>query len=180
MPPTPRNRGFRGDPGADKPPFEELYRDFVNRIYAYVRAQVGSQADAEDVTSQVFIKAWEAYPRFQPQGATPASWLFRIARNAAVDHLRSANRKERLARAIAHQPEELEDPALLATERLQQRELMALVERLPERQREAISLRHSGLSFLEVGAILGSSEDAAKMLYHRALHALRAAAEGVQ
>ena len=43
----------------------------------------------------------------------------------------------------------------------------------PERQREAISLRHSGLSFDEVGGLLGCSEDAAKMLYHRALKALR-------
>ena len=160
----------------EKPPFEELYRDFVNRIYAYVRTQVGSQADAEDVTSHVFIKAWEAYPRYEPQGATPASWLFRIARNAALDHLRSGNRKERLARAVAHEPTEIEDPAFVATERLQHRELMVFVEALPERQREAISLRHSGLSFQEVGALLGSSEDAAKMLYHRALRALRAAA----
>jgi RNA polymerase sigma-70 factor (ECF subfamily) len=163
-----------------KPPFEELYRDFVSRIYAYVRAQVGSPADAEDVTSQVFIKAWEAYPRFEPQGLTPAAWLFRIARNAAVDHLRSANRKERLARAVAHQPAELEDPAAVAGERIQHRELMLLVERLPERQREAISLRHSGLSFQEVGALLGSSEAAAKMLYHRALRVLRAAAEAAE
>jgi RNA polymerase sigma-70 factor (ECF subfamily) len=160
----------------DKPPFEELYRDFLNRIYAYVRAQVGSQADAEDVTSQVFIKAWEAYPRYQQQGATPASWLFRIARNAALDHLRSAGRKERLARAVAHEPAALEDPAEMAAERIQHRALLALVERLPERQREAVSLRHSGLSFAEVGAILGSSEDAAKMLYHRALRVLREAA----
>ena len=64
----------------------------------------------------------------------------------------------------------------MATERIQYQELLVLVERLPERQREAISLRHSGLSFQEVGALLGSSEDAAKMLYHRALRALRAAA----
>lgn len=163
----------------EKPPFEELYRDFVNRIYAYVRTQVGSQADAEDVTSHVFIKAWEAYPRYEPQGATPASWLFRIARNAALDHLRSGNRKERLARAVAHEPAEVEDPSLMATERIQYQELLVLLERLPERQREAISLRHSGLSFQEVGALLGSSEDAAKMLYHRALRALRAAAAEV-
>jgi RNA polymerase sigma-70 factor (ECF subfamily) len=170
---------FAGTPGGGKPPFEELYRDFVNRIYAYVRTQVGSQADAEDVTSHVFIKAWEAYPRYEPQGATPASWLFRIARNAALDHLRSSNRKQRLARAVAHEPTELEDPALMATERLQHQELLILVEQLPERQREAISLRHSGLSFQEVGAILGSSEDAAKMLYHRAVRALRDAASKV-
>ena len=159
-----------------KPPFDDVYRDFLGRIYAYVRAQVGSQADAEDVTSMVFIKAWEAYPRYEPQGATPASWLFRIARNAALDHLRSAARKERLARAVANEPEALDDPAQMAAERIQQQALLRLVERLPERQREAVSLRHSGLSFAEVGAILGSTEDAAKMLYHRALRVLREAA----
>jgi RNA polymerase sigma-70 factor (ECF subfamily) len=63
---------------------------------------------------------------------------------------------------------------LLAEERLKYRELMAAVVRLPERQREVIGLRHSGLSFLEVGELMGCSEDAAKMLYHRALRALRA------
>ena len=46
--------------------------------------------------------------------------------------------------------------------------------RLPERHREVIGLRHSGLTFLEVGGLMGCSEDAAKMLYHRALRALRA------
>jgi DNA-directed RNA polymerase specialized sigma24 family protein len=50
---------------------------------------------------------------------------------------------------------------------------MELVAELPERQREVIALRHSGLSFLEVGELIGSSEDAAKMQYHRALRVLR-------
>jgi len=77
---------------------------------------------------------------------------------------------------VAHEPAAVEDPALVATERIQYQELLVLAERLPERQREAISLRHSGPSFQEVGVLLGSSEDAAKMLYHRALRALRAAA----
>lgn len=163
-------------PGA-KPPFEELYRDHLQRIYGFVRAQVGTAADAEDVTSQVFLKAYQAYDRFQPQAETPAAWLFQIARNAALDHHRRAGSRDRLARAVAAQPETVTDPSGVAERNLEHQRLLALVAQLPERQREAVGLRHSGLSFLEVGRLLGSSEDAAKMLYHRALKTLRTMAE---
>ena len=158
---------------AEKPPFEELYGDFLQRVYAYVRAQLRDAADAEDVTAQVFMKAWEAYPRYQPQGATPAAWLFRIARNAALDHLRAAGRRQRLVRVVGNEPAAEVDPADLARERIEYGRLMELVAELPERQREVIALRHSGLSFAEVGAVLGANEDAAKMQYHRALRVLR-------
>jgi RNA polymerase sigma-70 factor (ECF subfamily) len=158
---------------ADRPAFEDLYRDFMGRIYAYVRAQVGSAADAEDVTSQVFMNAYQAYPRFETRNSTPAAWLFRIARNATLDHFRAGQRRDRLRRTIEREPQAEEDPAGKAEERIQYRALLARVAALPERQRDAISLRHSGLSFDEVGSLLGCSEDAAKMLYHRALRALR-------
>lgn len=158
---------------AEKPPFDELYGDFLHRVYAYVRAQLRDAADAEDVTAQVFMKAWEAYPRYQPQGATPAAWLFRIARNATLDHLRSAGRRDRLVRVVGSQPAPAVDPADVARERIDYVRLMELVAELPERQREVIALRHSGLSFAEVGGVLGSGEDAAKMQYHRALRVLR-------
>ncbi len=166
------------EPGSEgKPAFDQLYGDFLQRVYGYVRAQVGVAADAEDVTAQVFIKAWEAYPRYQPQGATPAAWLFRIARNAVLDHLRSSGRRERLVRVVAAQPEHLSDPSQVAEERIEYVRLMELVAELPERQREVIALRHSGLSFQEVGDLTGSTEDAAKMLYHRALRLLRERAQ---
>jgi DNA-directed RNA polymerase specialized sigma24 family protein len=61
----------------------------------------------------------------------------------------------------------------MAEERIQYRALLVHVARLPERQRDAITLRHSGLTFEEVGTLMACSEDAAKMLYHRALKALR-------
>ena len=159
----------------DRPPFEDLYRAYVGRIYAYVRAQLGSPADAEDVTSQVFMNAYQAYSRFEARNSTPAAWLFRIARNATLDHFRSQGRRERLQRTVEHQPAAEEDPAGKAEERIQYRALMAHVAQLPERQRDAIALRHSGLSFEEVGELMKCSEDAAKMLYHRALKALREA-----
>jgi RNA polymerase sigma-70 factor (ECF subfamily) len=161
-------------PGA-KPPFEELYRDYVGRIYAYLRSQLGSAVDAEDVTSQVFVKAYEAYPRFEARHATPSAWLFQIARNAALDHHRRSGRRQRMERALAHETEPAADPGLLAQDRILYRELVEAVAALPERQRDVIGLRHSGLSFLEVGQVMDCSEDAAKMLYHRALRALRTA-----
>jgi RNA polymerase sigma-70 factor, ECF subfamily len=145
---------------ADRPPFEDLYRDFLGRIYAYVRAQVATAADAEDITAQVFMNAYQAYGRFE-------------TRHATLDHFRAGGRRERLRRTIEHQPVSTEDPAGMAEERIQYRALLVHVARLPERQRDAISLRHSGLSFEEVGVLMSCSEDAAKMLYHRALKALR-------
>jgi len=158
---------------SDRQPFEDMYRDFLGRIYAYVRAQVGTAADAEDITAQVFMNAYQAYGRFEPRHTTPAAWLFRIARNATLDHFRAGGRREKLRRTIEHQPVAEEDPAGMAEERMQYRALLVHVARLPERQREAISLRHSGLTFEEVGVLMSCSEDAAKMLYHRALKALK-------
>ena len=161
----------------DRPEFEDLYREYLGRIYAYVRAQVGAAADAEDVTAQVFMNAYQAYARFETRNSTPAAWLFRIARNATLDHFRAQGRRDKLRRTIERQPQEEEDPAGQAEERIQYQALLARVAELPERQKDAISLRHSGLSFDEVGALLGCSEDAAKMLYHRALKALREAVQ---
>ncbi len=158
---------------ADRPPFEDLYRDYLGRIYAYVRSQVATAADAEDITAQVFMNAYQAYARFEVRNTTPAAWLFRIARNATLDHFRAHGRRERLRRTIEHQPQAEADPAAEAEERISYRALLAHVARLPERQRDAISLRHSGLSFEEVGILMSCSEDAAKMMYHRALKALK-------
>src|ERR1700682_6300106 len=162
---------------AGRPQFEDLYRAYLGRIYAYVRAQLHSSADAEDITAQVFMNAYQAYARFEARNTTPAAWLFRIARNATLDHFRAHGRRERLRRTIEHQPVVEEDPSGVAEERIQYRALLARVAELPERQREAISLRHSGLSFEEVGTLLKCSEDAAKMLYHRAVKALKEAVE---
>jgi RNA polymerase sigma factor (sigma-70 family) len=74
---------------------------------------------------------------------------------------------------VAREPAPSADPGVLAEERILYRELMDALARMPDRQREVIGLRHSGLSFLEVGTLMECSEDAAKMLYHRAVRALR-------
>lgn len=153
--------------------FEGVYQELFHRIYAYVRAQLRSDADAEDVTAAVFMNAYRAWPRYEPQAATPAAWLFRIARNAVLDHVRGTGRRDRLVQVIGREREDVLDPAAEAERSMEHRRVLEAVEQLPERQREAVHLRMAELSFAEVGALMDCSEDAAKMLYHRALRGLR-------
>ena len=158
-----------------RPEFEDLYREFLPRIYGFCLAQLRNAAEAEDVTAQVFLKAYAAYDRFEPRADTPSAWLFRIARNAILDFHRRAGTRERTAAAAGRALAEPDDPAVLAEDRVLFGGLLEAVRRLPARQREVIALRHrSDLGFLEIGRLMDCSEDAAKMLYHRALKALRA------
>jgi RNA polymerase sigma-70 factor (ECF subfamily) len=156
------------------PSFEDVYREYLPRIYGFVLAQLRNAAEAEDVTAQVFISAYRAYDRFEARADTPSAWLFRIARNAIYDHHRRSGVRERTLRELGSVQEPGQDPAAVAESRLVYGELLEAVRKLPERQREVVALRHrSDLGFKEIGALMGCSEDAAKMLYHRALKALR-------
>jgi RNA polymerase sigma-70 factor (ECF subfamily) len=158
--------------------FEDVYRAFLPRIYGYVLAQVRNAAEAEDVTAQVFMNAYRAWDRYETRAETPAAWLFRIARNAVYDHHRRAATRRHAEDELAHVAPPAADPAAIAENRVEYARLLEAVRRLPERQREVVALRHrSDLSFAEIGALLDCTEDAAKMLYHRALKALRAGIE---
>ena len=160
---------------AARPAFDELYDEFLPRIYGYVFAQLRNRAEAEDVTAEVFLKAHRAWERYEARAQTPSAWLFRIARNAVYDHHRRSAAKERAEADLGRAAAPAEDPAEVAERRVLFAGLPAAVRRLPDRQREVVALRHrSDLSFAEIGELMECSEDAAKMLYHRALKALRA------
>ena len=78
--------------GGDRGALEELYLIHFDRIYSYLHMSVGNRHDAEDITTQVFLKMLEAIGKFRWQSAPFSAWLFRIAHNLAMDHFRAARR----------------------------------------------------------------------------------------
>src|SRR5678810_472578 len=81
-------RGQQGDRDA----LEELYLIHFDRIYSYLHVSVGSRHDAEDLTTQTFLKMLESIGRFRWQSAPFSAWLFRTAHNLAMDHFRATKR----------------------------------------------------------------------------------------
>src|SRR5437660_1127767 len=81
-------RGQQGERAA----LEELYLLHFDRIYSYLHMSLGNRHDAEDLTTQTFLKMLESIGRFKWQAAPFSAWLFRIAHNLAMDHFRASRR----------------------------------------------------------------------------------------
>lgn len=156
----------------------ELYEAHFDRVYRYMVIRVRNQADAEDLTQQVFLKALEHIGSYRYRGMPFAAWLFRIAHNQLVDHWKKKSReKSRMvpleqvdeARSIGH-----DDPALLTEQRADIEKVAVACQALSDNQREVISLRFAGgLSVAETARAMGKSEGAVKVLQHAALVKLR-------
>src|SRR5438270_8467644 len=83
-------RAQQGDDEA----LEQLYLLHFDRIFSYLHMSVGNRHDAEDLTTQTFLKMLEAIGRFRWRSAPFSAWLFRIAHNLAMDHFRAAKRTQ--------------------------------------------------------------------------------------
>ena len=156
----------------DSARFGELYQRNVYQVYAYVSRRVGTREEAEDITSDVFHHALENLKAFEWRGAPFAAWLIRIAAHRIVDRWRSSAREA--GNPIA------EDPKDVGMEHVEQRAALSqLVKRLPDDQRQVVTLRFvEEKSIREIAAELGRSEGAIKQLQFRALEKLRASVEG--
>lgn len=147
--------------------FKELYLQWVKPVYQYLFFRVRSNADAEDLTSQVFMKAYEQLPRYQHRGCFSA-WLFTIARNTARDHFRRSWRELPIESA----GEPAADPGLL-NQAIQAEELRCLAELLrglTDEEQELIRLRYvAGLTYREIGEATGRSEEATRKNISRLL-----------
>jgi RNA polymerase sigma-70 factor, ECF subfamily len=162
-------RAQRGDRTA----LEELYLLHFDRIYGYLHMSVGNRHDAEDLTTQTFVKMLEAIRRFQWRSVPFSAWLLRIAHNLAIDHFR-ANRRwqpEEHVPESAHGVESSAEEQALAS--IGQTRMLTLVERLSPEQRQVLTLKFVyRFSNGEAAAILGKTEGAVKSLQHRALASL--------
>ena len=163
-------RGQQGDRDA----LEELYLIHFDRIYSYLHVSVGNRHDAEDLTTQTFLKMLEKIGSFKWQSAPFSAWLFRIAHNLAMDHFR-ARRRWQPEEEVPEQPGEEEPSAeLVAMQTIGRESMLKLIDRLSPEQQQVLTLKFVfNLPNAEVAAILDKTEGAIKSLQHRALVSLQ-------
>jgi RNA polymerase sigma-70 factor, ECF subfamily len=157
----------------DATAFGELYERYRDAIYRFCLARTGTSHDAEDLTSDVFVKALNSIDRYQDRGLPFAAFLYRIARNAAID--RSRTLKQPLSvDGLLQEPASKQNVELEALFAVEKSILMDALTKLKSEHRDVVVMRFiEGYSALEVAQLLGKTEGAIRTLQHRALERLR-------
>ena len=157
--------------GGDFEAFGELYSIYIAPIYRYVFYQVKDKMTAEDITEEVFVKAWRAIGSCKGRGQTFSPWLYRIAHNHLIDDFR--RRRKQLSIEV-EMVVKVSTPELEVEGGLERQELLGVITCLPQNQRQVIILKFiEGLDNREIGQIMGKSQGAIRILQMRALATLR-------
>ena len=158
----------------DRAALEELYLIHFDRIYSYLHMTVGNRHDAEDLTTQTFLRMLESIGRFRFQAAPFSAWLFRIAHNLSMDHFRANRRwqpEEDVPEPHGSEERSAEDEAFQAIGR---QSMLDLIDSLSQEQQQVLTLKFVfGFSNGEAATILDKTEGAIKSLQHRALVSLQ-------
>ncbi len=156
----------------DADSFARLYDGYVERVYRYVFFRVSDDEMAEDITSQVFLKAWENLDHYHSGSSPFLAWLYTIARNQVIDHYRARKQSVSIDEAVS-----LPAKDETVDEQVQSRfELQAMrdaLQYLTEEQQQVLTLRFiAGLETSEISERMGKAEGAVRALQMRALQAL--------
>jgi len=158
-----------GDPEA----FGSLFDVYYGPVYRYVASRVGRPSDAEDLAQLVFVKVLESLPRYEQRGVPFGGWLFRLARNVVIDHVRT-RREHVTLDVIVEKSSDDQGPDELAVLRQEMDSIAHALRRLTPEQREAVELRFfAGLSAKEAAAAMDRQEGTVRGLQFRAIAALR-------
>jgi RNA polymerase sigma-70 factor (ECF subfamily) len=153
---------------------EELYLLHFDRIYSYLHMSVGNRHDAEDLTTQVFVKMLESIAKFRWRSAPFSAWLFRIAHNLAMDHFRANKRGQPEAEVPEPDPGEGSAAEEEALESIGRQSMLELIQNLSHEQQQVLTLKFVfNFSNGEAATILDKTEGAIKSLQHRALASLQ-------
>ena len=153
--------------------FGTIFDTYHVAVYRFVASRVGNPSDAEDLTQLVFVKALEALPRFTARGIPFGGWLFRLARNTVIDHVRTRRETSELEAATNRAAEDA-GPEVVAVLRDDLNAVAIALHELTEDQREVIALRFfAGLSAREAAEAMGRQEGTIRGLQFRAIGALR-------
>jgi RNA polymerase sigma-70 factor (ECF subfamily) len=160
----------------DEAALSELYSLYFPRVYRYILARTGNPYDAEDLAEEVFMKVLEAIERFQWREAPFSAWLFRIAHNALISQRRKDGVRGRSGPLSDGLALDSQSPDEMVENRLALHEIMEAAQKLPEAQRQVITLRFSaGLSVAETARAMNKGEGNVKVIQHKAIAKLREA-----
>ena len=161
--------------GGDYQAFGELYSVYLDRIYLYVCHQVRDKTAAEDITEEIFIKAWEGIKSCKGRESTFLPWLFRVSHNHIIDIYRKQQRELSLQTAVEIDTvADVNDNRLEAEKRQEQQQLLSAIGRLPPNQRQIILLKFiEGLDNQELGQVMHKNQGAIRIMQMRALASLR-------
>jgi RNA polymerase sigma-70 factor (ECF subfamily) len=158
---------------AAEPDWDAVYAEQLPRVYNFFRYRCGPGGDVEELTARTFEKAWRARHRYRRDLAGFGTWLLSIARNVAIDAFR-ARRAHLPLEAASGVEAGGRSPEEAAVVRSDAARLSALLEGLPERDRELLSLKYgAGMANREIAAATGLSESNVGTILHRAVQALR-------
>ena len=163
------DRAIDGDGDA----FGRLYDMHVDRVYRHIYYRVSNTADTEDLTQQVFIKAWQAMGRYKKTASPFLAWLIKISHNLVIDFYRSRKSEAYIDfDIVATKPET--NPAHLAEVQFTQQEIRQAINKLHGDQQQVILMRFiEDFSYAEIAAALGKSEGAIRVILHRGLAKLK-------
>ncbi len=153
--------------------FSLLYDLYFRRMFAFFITRLGNEEDAEDMTSQTFLKALEHFQEYTFDGKPFGVWLFRIARNLLIDR----SRKKKFERVDMDDVAEIagsDDPQEKTHVKLLYEKVEKHLSLFSPEEREIILLKFtSGLKFSEIALIIGKNESTVKTKYFRTLNTLR-------
>lgn len=152
----------------------ELYEHFFPKVYRYVAARLGNTEDAEDVTEEIFLRVVHNIQGFSWRGLPFGAWVFRIARNEVVSHVRREKNRSATTELTETIPDHAADHATAIEFQFTMQSIRVATEKLPEAQRQVIALRFgAGLSVAETAQALSKTENNVKVLQHKAIAKLQ-------
>ena len=159
-------RAVRGESSA----FGLLYDHYEPQIYRFVFIKVSRREEAEDLTHQIFLSAWQSIGRYEDLGFPFSSWLYRIARNEVIDYYRS---KREFVPIEDLDPELLaipSDAARIVDQSLALERALAVIQELKPEHQDVLIMRFiDDMPIKDVALAMGKTEGAVKLLQHRAL-----------
>ena len=159
--------------GHDAEAFGRLYDMHIDRVYRNIYYRVGNEADAEDLTQQVFLKAWQAIGKYRRMASPFVAWLMTISHNLVIDFYRTRKDRAYLEAEILAD-DSAPSPERVAEASMEQQRLRRAILQLGGDEQQVVMLRLiEGFEFAEIASLMKKTEGNIRVILHRALVKLR-------